>query len=87
MTASREILSKSPEQIHIKTARTWAARAIAYRKEAKKAEGNGSEKACELWRGFDDARHEALEHAALAGDGGKMVGRIERLMDCKGRRR
>lgn len=88
MNAVREIATKSQAQINIETAKIWAARAIAYRQEAKKADAQGlSEKACESWRGFDDARHEALEHAALAGDMGKTVGRIERLIDRKRRRR
>jgi hypothetical protein len=88
-SALREIRSKSQARINLDTANTWAARAIAYRTEARRAErelGRASAKACEAWKGFDDARHEALEHASLVGDGGKTVGRIERLIDGKRKR-
>lgn len=81
MNAAREISEKSAIQINKETANTWAARAIAYSTAAKEAEP-GSGRAAELLRGYDDARHEALEHAALAEDYGKTVGRIERIIDA-----
>ena len=86
--AAREIATKSLRQIHVETAKTWADRALVYRRKAERADKNGlSEVACKHWRNFDDARHEALEHAALAEDEGKTVGRIERRIDRKRRRR
>lgn len=79
--ADREIASKTLTQIHVETADTWAKRAVAYRKAAERGGASNSF----LWQGFDDARHEALEHAALAEDGGKTVKRIELFMK-KGKR-
>lgn len=73
-------------QVQRETALTWARRAIRYRKRAEREYGAAQ---CEWWRRFDDARHEALEHAALVGDRGKMVARVQATVDGtrKSRRR
>ncbi len=63
-------------QVQRETALTWVRRAIRYRKYAER---DGAQ--CEWWRRFDDARHEALEHAALVGDHGKMVVRVQAMVD------
>ena len=63
------------------TAQQWAARARRYRRLAVRTCGAAQ---CEWWRRFDDARHEALEHAALVGDHGRMVARIQRIIDRAG---
>jgi hypothetical protein len=62
---------------------TWVKRAQRYRTRAERSCG---EKQCEWWRRFDDARHEALEHAALVGDRGKLVARVQAMVDGKQRR-
>jgi hypothetical protein len=69
-------------QVQRDTAQTWVKRAIRYR---KRAERDGAQ--CEWWRRFDDARHEALEHAALVGDRGKTVARVQAMVDRETRRR
>lgn len=92
--ATREAAAKTPEQVNLETAATWAARAVARRAEAERARP-GSAEACDAWRAYDDARHEALEHAALAGDGGASVAAVEAAIEecfpktrrARGRRR
>lgn len=79
--AAREAATKTPERVNLETAATWAARAVAWRARAERAEA-GSEEACEAWRAYDDARHEALEHAALAGDGGASVAAVEAAIEA-----
>lgn len=74
----------SDAQVQRATARTWAQRAIRYRKRAEKTCGAAQ---CEWWRRFDDARHEALEHAAVVGDHGKTVARVQAMIDVKSKRR
>lgn len=70
-------------QVQRSTALTWVKRAIRYRRRAERACG---EKRCEWWSRYEDARHEALEHAALVGDRGKMVARVQAMVDQKGAR-
>lgn len=65
-------------QVQRETALTWAKRAIRYRVRAERE--CGAEQ-CEWWRRYDDARHEALEHAALVGDSGKTVARVQAMVD------
>lgn len=81
MNAAQEVRVKTLKQIHVETADTWAKRALAYRAEAERTDN------CEAWKGYDDSRHEALEHAALAEDGGQTVKKIERMMKSRGTRR
>lgn len=66
-----EIQEKSPQQIHAATAWTWASRAIAYvmMKDGRNPLFAAIEASC--------ARGEALEHAALAEDGGETLRAIE----------
>lgn len=71
-------------QVQRETALTWVKRAIRYRKRAERECG---EKQCEWWRRHDDARHEALEHAALVGDRGKTVARVQAMVDVSKERR
>ena len=67
-SADSEVASKSEAVLERETAKKWAARALAcYR------------------RGWllraESYRHEALEHAALAGDHGKLVGELQSQID------
>lgn len=69
-------------QVQRQTAWTWAKRAIRYRRYAER---DGER--CEWWARYDDARHEALEHAALVGDRGKTVARVQAKVDEAPKRR
>ncbi len=73
----------SEAQVQRQTTWTWAKRAIRYRKRAERESG---ERRREWMRRFDDARHEALEHAALVGDSGKTVARVQAAIDVPKRR-
>jgi hypothetical protein len=53
--AQQELAAKTPQQIHQETAISWAARFLAARSMSLHGE-------------TEDYRHEAIEHAALAGD-------------------
>jgi hypothetical protein len=64
--------------VHKATALTWARRAIAYRGAAERASGELKTKRLQA---FDDARHESLEHAALAEDDCKTLRRVMRMID------
>ena len=73
--ALREVRTKSDATLERETARKWADRAIA---------------ACHWYREKPDLKwvrkawdwhHEALEHAALVGDGGKTVAKIQAEID------
>lgn len=76
--ALREVRAKTDEQIDRATSRKWADRALACLIVAGKAQGARREK----WMmRFEDYSREALEHAALSGDGGKLVGKIQREID------
>lgn len=77
--AMKEVQEKSDAEIDKETAHTWTARAIACYKIALKQDSE--EELCKWNRKGDDFRHEALEHAALAKDGGKTVGELEKAMD------
>lgn len=70
-------------QVQRETAMAWVKRALRYR---KRADRECDEKCCEWTRRFDDARHEALEHAALVGDRGKTVTRVQAMVDGKQRK-
>lgn len=83
--AVREIAAKSKAQIHLDTAKTWTARAIAYLRKTLRTT-DPVEKA-EAQQGFDDAKHEAMEHAALTEDHGVTLRRVEREIDRAPRRR
>lgn len=74
--ADREVGKKSEEALERETAEKWASRALAC--YHRYVEGHGLS-----WylRG-ESYRHEALEHAALAGDGGKLVGKLTRRIDA-----
>ena len=80
MNAAREIAQKSLRQIHIETAKSWARRAIAFYRAAENSPGQKM-KIIKCRQGYDDARHEALEHAALAEDNGKTVSKIEKMIN------
>lgn len=68
----------SNAEVQRATALLWTGRALRYRRRALRACGFTQ---CEWWRRFDDARHEALEHAALVGDHGRMAARVQRMVD------
>lgn len=71
LAADREVGSKSDRVIQRETAERYAARAIVcYRRHRRTGRVSWLLRA-------EDFRHEALEHAALVGDGGKLVGRVE----------
>jgi hypothetical protein len=76
--AMKEVQTKSEKQIERETASKWASRAMAVFILAAK-ESDPKER-CRLLDWGDDLKHEALEHAALAEDEGKLVGTVERAM-------
>lgn len=76
--ALEEVQGKTTEEINRDTAYTWGSRAVACFELAAKAT-NEKEKD-DLVARAADFRHEALEHAALVEDGGKLVGEIQRLV-------
>ncbi len=69
--AVAELRTKDEEAIEAETAMKWAARAIASYTLAVQA-GEKSAQALRFTQG-DDFRHEAFEHSAQAGDGGKLL--------------
>jgi 8-oxo-dGTP pyrophosphatase MutT (NUDIX family) len=69
--ADQEINKESLEQIQRKTARKWAARAIASFRKA--AESKDPSEIFERYKDGEDHRHEALEHASLIKDHGKLL--------------
>ena len=78
-SATREVASKSDATIERETARKWTARAVACYARAKKSRTDAARgKWRERAKGYRD---EALEHAALVGDGGKTVKRVQRELD------
>ena len=84
--AEREIASKTQARIDRDTAATWAARAVAYRRAAERADAAGRS-SCKLWKGYDDARHEAIEHAGSADESGRTVKAVVQAIDAGARRR
>ena len=71
---SREVASKSEAQIERETAHKWAERAeVCYDRYRTTGRKSWQQRA-------ESYRHEALEHAALVGDGGKLVGVLERRL-------
>lgn len=78
--ALREVRGKTMAEIDRATAATWAARAAAYKILAERADAAGGE-SCELWAGYDDARHEALEHAGTSDPSGRTVKEAARAIE------
>ncbi len=76
-TAAREVSAKSESTLERETAEKWTDRAEAC---WKKYEETG---ASEWLFRFENYRHEAIEHAALIGDGGKTVAKIEARLGTK----
>ena len=75
-SAAREIVEKSPETINRESAMKWRQLSIeSYKEYAKTAHENSIIKA-------EQFRDEALEHAALSGDFGRLVGKIERDLNA-----
>lgn len=73
-----EVQEKSNEQINRETAYTWGSRAAACYQLAEEA---SEEKSKDDWKiRAEDFRHEALEHAALVEDEGKLVKEIQDLI-------
>lgn len=74
--ATKEVHDKSTIDINIETAWKWASRAAACYQEASTCT---EEKQKDNWilRG-DDFRHEALEHASLVEDEGKLVAEVHK---------
>jgi len=67
--AMQELLRKSLRDIQVETAYIWAYRSQAARRLAKSARASGAEADAHAWLlDGQEYEHEALEHAALAGD-------------------
>lgn len=76
--ALSEVKDKTVEQINTETAWNWGSRAAACYQLYREAT---SEEEKDKWSGLgDDYRHEALEHAALVEDEGKLVGEVSRAL-------
>lgn len=75
-----EVRAKNMAQIDRDTARTWAARAAAYKSLAMRAEASGDD-ARDIWSKYEDARHEALEHAGMADPSGRTVKAVARAIE------
>lgn len=73
----REVVRKSDARLQRETALKWSSRA-----QQCWAEYLATGKMSWRDRAFD-YRHEAIEHAALVGDGGKLVGEVERKLGFK----
>lgn len=73
--ARREVLSKSEADIERETALKWASRALACYALFEET------RAPKWLLRAEDYRHEALEHAATAGDGGRLVGQVQSRLD------
>lgn len=69
--AMAELRTKDDNQLEAETALKWGARAIASYTLAVQA-GDKSAQTLRFTQG-DDFRHEAFEHSAQAGDGGKLL--------------
>lgn len=74
-----EIGTTSEEEIERSTAVKWAARSIA--SFILMQEAASPKEKVDLFDAGDDRRHEALEHAALVGDHGELVGVLQGLID------
>lgn len=72
--ATREVLEKSDAEIERETSEKWFKRAVACYRQYESTGRVGW-----LTR-FEDYFHESLEHAALARDGGKLVGKLEKRL-------
>lgn len=73
--AKKEVQAKKETEIEVETAYKWASRAIACFELHKE-----TELIKWLLKG-EDYRHEALEHAALAKDGGDTLNAIEKEIE------
>lgn len=69
---ARRAVASSDAALERSTARKWCAMSLAC---LERYESSGSSRW--LARALD-YRHEALEHAALVGDGGRLVGQVQR---------
>lgn len=72
--AMREITTKTEEQIEQETAITWAARAVACYQLVLRSVDRRQQTL--LFSQADDFKHEALEHASLAGDRGQLLNQL-----------
>lgn len=73
--AREEMKTKSDVDIEVETAYKWGARSVACYEMFKETDDT-------KWLlKAEDYRHETLEHAALAKDGGKTLGAIEKMLD------
>lgn len=76
--ARREVFTKSDKVIERETALKWAYRAVAcYERAAREV---GVKQTGWLLRAADYA-HEALEHSATVGDGGRTLKKIQKMLD------
>ena len=74
-TAKRELQDKAQDEIERETAIKWAARAIAAYIIAREQHNVA------VISEADEYRGEALEHAAKAGDFGRLAGTLQRQID------
>ena len=79
-TGMSDIKSKSEDEIEQAAGMSWGARAAACYVLVVKTTDKLT-KLKYLIRA-EDNRHEALEHAALAGDGGKFVNELQKELDA-----
>lgn len=77
--ALKEVQEKTTKEINESTAYTWGSRAAACYKLA--AEQSDERKRDQWLLRAEDFKHEALEHAALVEDGGRLVGEIQKLVN------
>jgi hypothetical protein len=70
-----EIRAKTDKIINVETAYKWAGRAVASYLEFNRTEG------VEWLFRAEDYRHEAIEHAALVGDGGELLKMLEEQIE------
>lgn len=74
-SAKTEVKNKSDSEIERETAKKWAARAIACYEEYH------STNSLKWLLRADNYRHEALEHASIVGDRGRLVGQLQKEID------
>lgn len=76
-----EVQQKSIQQVHRETAATWVSRAIASWRLMRTAAPPGRQLARRLEA--EDYGQEALEHAALARDGGVTLAEVEAALEAE----
>ncbi len=78
-TAAQEVAKHSDASIQRMTASRWAARAVACYARSRSYSGAGRVHWLDRATSYRD---EALEHAALVGDAGRTVAKVQRRVDA-----